>query len=200
MDALVTVHLALAIGVVLTLLVALGSLLAGGWSERAGKAMGLLAGLATGQWVLGLLVWFTSIGDDFNPFTGIIHPLAMTGVVAVAHIANGRRKTTEDVAMRATGARNVLLVMALLLAVAVPWAQIFEMEETGGTGGGLGGGGTGMANPASTFCIDQGGTLEIVDEPDGQVGYCVLPDGTRVEEWAYYRSMNPEMFASPSAG
>ncbi|MEX0847827.1 MAG: DUF333 domain-containing protein [Ilumatobacteraceae bacterium] len=45
-----------------------------------------------------------------------------------------------------------------------------------------------MANPASEFCISEGGTLEIVDEADGQVGYCTLADGTRVEEWEYYRS------------
>lgn len=45
-----------------------------------------------------------------------------------------------------------------------------------------------MANPASEFCIAQGGTLEIVDEAGGQVGYCTLADGTRVEEWEYFRS------------
>jgi hypothetical protein len=45
-----------------------------------------------------------------------------------------------------------------------------------------------IANPASEFCVAQGGTLEIVDETGGQVGYCNLPDGTRVEEWEYYRS------------
>ena len=54
-------------------------------------------------------------------------------------------------------------------------------DTTGGT--------TGIANPASTFCVEQGGTVEIVDETDGQVGYCNLPDGTRVEEWEYFRSM-----------
>jgi putative hemolysin len=47
---------------------------------------------------------------------------------------------------------------------------------------------TGIANPASVFCEEQGGTVEIVDENGGQVGYCNLPDGTRVEEWEYYRS------------
>lgn len=48
---------------------------------------------------------------------------------------------------------------------------------------------TGIANPASTFCVEQGGTVEIVDENGGQVGYCNLPDGTRVEEWEYFRTM-----------
>ncbi len=49
---------------------------------------------------------------------------------------------------------------------------------------------TQIANPASVFCIEQGGTLEIVDGETGQVGYCTLPDGTRVEEWEYFRSFN----------
>ena len=48
--------------------------------------------------------------------------------------------------------------------------------------------GVGLANPASVFCVEQGGTLEIVDEADGQVGYCNLPDGQRIEEWEYYRA------------
>jgi uncharacterized protein len=46
----------------------------------------------------------------------------------------------------------------------------------------------GIANPASEFCVAQGGEVDIVDEEGGQVGYCVLPDGTRVEEWEYFRA------------
>ena len=49
-------------------------------------------------------------------------------------------------------------------------------------------GGTQVANPASQYCVDQGGTLEIVDETAGQVGYCNLPDGTRIEEWEYFNT------------
>lgn len=49
---------------------------------------------------------------------------------------------------------------------------------------------TGMPNPASVYCEEQGGTVEIVDEPAGQVGYCNLPDGTRIDEWEYYRANN----------
>jgi Tol biopolymer transport system component/putative hemolysin len=44
-----------------------------------------------------------------------------------------------------------------------------------------------MANPASEFCIDQGYELEIRDEAGGQVGYCLFPDGSECEEWAFYR-------------
>jgi uncharacterized protein len=46
----------------------------------------------------------------------------------------------------------------------------------------------GIANPASEFCVQQGGEVDIVDEDNGQVGYCVLPDGTRIEEWEYFRA------------
>ena len=45
-----------------------------------------------------------------------------------------------------------------------------------------------IANPASVYCVEQGGEVEIVDEPDGQRGYCLLPDGSRVDEWELYRS------------
>ncbi len=45
----------------------------------------------------------------------------------------------------------------------------------------------GMANPASEFCINQGYELEIRDEADGQAGYCLFPDGSECEEWAFNR-------------
>lgn len=45
----------------------------------------------------------------------------------------------------------------------------------------------GMANPASVYCVKVGGKLEIVNEKHGQVGYCTLPDGERVEEWTLLR-------------
>ena len=46
---------------------------------------------------------------------------------------------------------------------------------------------TGIANPASTNCIDKGGKLEIKDTDAGQVGYCKFPNGKECEEWAFYR-------------
>ena len=68
------------------------------------------------------------------------------------------------------------------------------------TGGMMGGGGAGIANPASEFCVAQGGTVELeTDANGGQLGYCKLPDGRRIEEWEYYRSENPDLFASETA-
>ncbi len=45
----------------------------------------------------------------------------------------------------------------------------------------------GMPNPASIHCEDEGGSLEIRDETGGQVGYCLFPDGSECEEWAFFR-------------
>jgi Tol biopolymer transport system component len=44
-----------------------------------------------------------------------------------------------------------------------------------------------MPNPASKFCVEQGYRSEIRDEAGGQVGYCLFPDGSECEEWAFYR-------------
>lgn len=47
----------------------------------------------------------------------------------------------------------------------------------------------GLANPASVFCIDNGGRSEIrTDSSGGQVGFCVFEDNTKCDEWAYFRN------------
>ncbi len=46
----------------------------------------------------------------------------------------------------------------------------------------------GLPNPASKFCEDQGYKLEIRTAADGsQTGYCIFPDGSECEEWAFFR-------------
>lgn len=49
----------------------------------------------------------------------------------------------------------------------------------------------GMPNPASAYCVEQGGSLEIVTTPQGQTGMCTLPDGTVIEEWELMRRDHP---------
>ena len=45
-----------------------------------------------------------------------------------------------------------------------------------------------MPNPASAFCEEQGYRLEIRTAADGsQAGYCIFPDGSECDEWAYFR-------------
>ena len=51
---------------------------------------------------------------------------------------------------------------------------------------------TTMANPASVYCEQQSGTLEIVTDASGwQSGICHLVDGTTCDEWAYFKGECP---------
>ena len=48
-----------------------------------------------------------------------------------------------------------------------------------------------LANPASVFCEAHDGKSVLETAPNGaQVGICVFPNGTRINEWAYFRSMH----------
>lgn len=45
-----------------------------------------------------------------------------------------------------------------------------------------------MGNPASEFCINMKGRLEIVTLSDGgQIGLCFLPNKQIIEEWTLFR-------------
>jgi putative hemolysin len=45
-----------------------------------------------------------------------------------------------------------------------------------------------LANPASVYCVEEGGTLDIRAGDDGsQIGYCQFDDGSECEEWAFFR-------------
>lgn len=43
-----------------------------------------------------------------------------------------------------------------------------------------------IVNPASNYCLSRGYELEIREEENGQVGYCVSPFNDKCEEWAFY--------------
>ncbi len=46
----------------------------------------------------------------------------------------------------------------------------------------------GIPNPASVYCEEHGGKLEIrTASDDGQAGICAFPDGSQCDEWAYFR-------------
>lgn len=59
-------------------------------------------------------------------------------------------------------------------------------QETGGAEG-EGDASTGMSNPASVHCEEQGGTEETRQDAEGDSGVCVFPDGSECESWAYFR-------------
>lgn len=48
---------------------------------------------------------------------------------------------------------------------------------------------TTLANPAATFCVENGGTYQLSKDEDGNaVGFCILADGTKVDAWDYIRA------------
>lgn len=48
---------------------------------------------------------------------------------------------------------------------------------------------SGLPNPASVFCEQQGYNLEIRTAADGsQSGVCIFPDGSECDEWAYFHN------------
>lgn len=55
----------------------------------------------------------------------------------------------------------------------------------------------GMTNPASSYCVEQGGESIIVKSQNGEYGVCKLKDGTAMEEWEYYRSNNNNSAVKP---
>jgi len=60
---------------------------------------------------------------------------------------------------------------------------------------------TAMANPASTHCIKEGGSLVIRKRGDGgEYGVCLFKGGRECEEWALFRGECPVGGVEPSAG
>lgn len=45
----------------------------------------------------------------------------------------------------------------------------------------------GIANPASTYCVERGYRSVIRNGQSGQTGVCVFPDGSECDEWAFFR-------------
>lgn len=53
----------------------------------------------------------------------------------------------------------------------------------------------GIANPASVYCKGLGYDLEIrTGEGGGQQGYCIFPDKSACEEWAFFRGQCGQKF------
>ncbi|PYF13134.1 hypothetical protein C8J30_101519 [Rhodobacter viridis] len=44
----------------------------------------------------------------------------------------------------------------------------------------------GMANPASAYCVEQGGEVLLNEMTPGGDASCKLPDGRKVGEWEYF--------------
>jgi putative hemolysin len=75
-----------------------------------------------------------------------------------------------------------LIGSVLLLALLLPACSSSGGHSTTTTGA------EGLPNPASVYCGEQGGTLDIrADEAGNQSGFCVFDDGSECDEWEFYR-------------
>lgn len=73
-----------------------------------------------------------------------------------------------------------------IAAAEAPSSGVSEPAVLGGSGVS---GSVGIANPASTYCVQHGGEVRIVTDSDGsQRGDCLLPNGKTCDEWAYFRN------------
>ncbi len=70
----------------------------------------------------------------------------------------------------------LLMLMGMALSAACSHAQINPTQ------------GPNMPNPASVYCEQQGGKLNLTQDASGGVsGMCIFPDGSACDEWAYFR-------------
>lgn len=80
---------------------------------------------------------------------------------------------------------SLILLSSLILAACAPLLPPAAPEPKPA---GDGESPVGLANPASVYCEEQGGRLEIRTGADGgQIGFCIFPDGSECEEWAFFR-------------
>lgn len=76
------------------------------------------------------------------------------------------------------GAMRRWMVVLLVLGLGIGGCGDAEEEKSD----------SGLANPASVYCVEQGGTVEIrTDEAGNQAGVCVFDTGRECDEWAFYR-------------
>jgi putative hemolysin len=77
-----------------------------------------------------------------------------------------------------------LLVLAGILIAGCTQQQMPEQTTTTAAPAAT----AGLANPASVYCGERGGTLEIKkDAAGGEYGMCTFPNSTSCEEWALFR-------------
>jgi putative hemolysin len=147
--------------------------------RRGVEQLGQLAGLITRRSQVQILPPLPLRDPPREP-PGRVSPFrARAGAVPDRRRPPIHRTPPSPPARHATRSRAAALGLALVLAACGGGAGNEPPSEVPG--------GVGIANPASVHCLELGGTLEIVDGPDGQVGWCTLPDGRRVEEWELYR-------------
>lgn len=76
--------------------------------------------------------------------------------------------------------KKILIVILILVVAGIVYYFGFSKKENAEDNSQL-------ANPASVYCKDQGGTSEIKTFASGQKGFCLFSDSSQCEEWDFYR-------------
>ncbi len=72
---------------------------------------------------------------------------------------------------------STLLASALLVGCSSGEPDEYDVKEYDAT-----------TNPASLYCVQQGGELEMMTENDKRMTYCVTSEDEKVEQWEYYEN------------
>ena len=73
--------------------------------------------------------------------------------------------------------RAAAIILVAVVMTGCAGAEINDIEPT-----------PGVANPASEYCVEEGGQVEIrQDAQGGEFGVCIFDDGSECEEWELYR-------------
>ena len=88
--------------------------------------------------------------------------------------------------------KKTILLTILIISLALTGCALKKKVEVGnneqnGNAQNTASENTQMANPASVYCEEQGGKLEIVENDQGQSGICKFSDGSECDEWAFFR-------------
>ena len=76
--------------------------------------------------------------------------------------------------------RYLLIITAIIVSISLVACQDPTVTPSGDQK---------LPNPASVFCEENGGTLDLRTAADGSVsGVCIFADGSECDEWAYFRS------------
>lgn len=154
-----------------------------------------LNALSAGAYIAAITGLFWVVGNVAPKEDNILMPMAALAllVLSVASMAmfffytptvllvEGKKKEAFELISKTILAFGVFTILVFVLVTVVKFPkQVHSTYQESIHAG--------MANPASVYCNNErNGTLSIVDEKGGQVGYCHLPDGRTCEEWVLFR-------------
>lgn len=92
-----------------------------------------------------------------------------------------RSHPTRDKALNRVWLETVLATLVTALsACATPGASVAPAADPRSAR-------VGLANPAAVACVQAGGRTQIERSAAGERGICLLPEGLRCDEWAWFR-------------